>query len=68
MPPKNSEPTFKPSLINLIGRGLGWRDQDGVFKSVSRISLKCVAPIALPNRNLVGNIHDIPWFESKLIL
>ena len=49
-----SEPTFKPTLTNSPGRGLGWRDRDGVFRGVAKVSIKCVAPIALMMKNLIG--------------
>ena len=54
----NPEPAFRPFLVNVAGRGLGWRDRDGIFKSVSKVSLKCVAPIGLQHKNLKG------WFIS----
>ena len=51
---KDSEPTFKASLVNVAGRGLGFRDKDGIFVSISNVSLKCIAPIALQSRGLKG--------------
>ena len=51
-----SEPKWKARLINVKGKGLGWRDQDGVFKPVSNLSIKCVAPIALQVKSLKGEI------------
>ena len=40
MAPKkvDPEPTFKPTLINVAGSGLGWRDRERIFKSVSRVA------------------------------
>ena len=54
MPPRdtNPEPTFKPTLVNVAERGLGWRDRDGILRCVSKVSLKCVAPIALQQKIL----------------
>ena len=53
---EKSEPTFRARLINVKGKGLGWKDQDGVFKPVSNLSIKCVAPIALQVKSLKGKI------------
>ena len=67
MPPRDThtaEPTWRPSLVKVAGRGLGWRDRDGIFKSVSNISLKCVAPIALQTKNLKGCtffVEEVLW-------
>ena len=59
MPPRdtNSEPTWKPNLVNVAGRGLGYRDRDGIFRSVSNLSIKCVAPISLLAKNLKGETY-----------
>ena len=55
MAPKNkSEPTWKAKLVNVVGRGLGYTDRDGVFRSVSNMNIKCVAPISLPSKSLKG--------------
>ena len=66
MPPRdtNTEPTFKPSLVNVAGRGLGWRDRDGIFRCVSKVSLKCVAPISLQQKNLVGKVSSDANIEN----
>ena len=55
MAPVNSQPNFKPVLINVAGRGLGWRNEDGIFKPVSKVGIKCVAPIALQSKSLKGD-------------
>ena len=50
----NSEPTWRQKLVNVAGRGLGYKDRDGVFRSISNFSIKCVAPISLQAKNLKG--------------
>ena len=61
---EKSEPTFRARLINVKGKGLGWKDQDGVFKPVSNLSIKCVAPIALQVKSLKGKITS---FNDKQV-
>ena len=34
----NDEP-FKPTLVNTVARGLGWRDADGIFHQVCHLQL-----------------------------
>ena len=48
---------FKASLVNVSGRGLGYIDKDGIYKNIAKVSIKCIAPIALKEQNLVGNCH-----------
>ena len=62
---EKSEPTFRARLINVKGKGLGWKDQDGVFKPVSNLSIKCVAPIALQVKSLKGKITS---FNDKQVI
>ena len=62
---RQGEPTFRPYLMNIPGRGIGWKDQDGVFKCVSRLGIKCVAPISEPSRNLVGYVFSATNYREE---
>ena len=67
MAPKNSEPTWRANLVNVIGRGLGYKDRDDVFRSVSNLSIKCIAPISLQSKNLKGlYITEVFYFLIML--
>ena len=48
----NSEPTWRQKLVNVAGRGLGYKDRDGVFRSISNLSIKSVAPISISLQEL----------------